>query len=106
MANGILLRHRSAQLGKINADLRAENNSAEPRGLLHFENRKEFVEPLLIKALRRHPHLRFGMPAVEVGGLFFQESHQMGRLRMARIATRNEYCIDARKLLENVAPFL
>ena len=66
MTDRIFSRNGAAQLQQARADLRAIDNPAEPGRLFVLQNADELVEPLLIEALRRDPHLRFGMIAMQV----------------------------------------
>jgi len=87
--------------------LRAEGNAIEP-GLRVgiFENVEEHIHPGFIEALRRHPHLRFGMEAVDVLLLLFEQRHQQLWLCVSGIAAGDKDGVDAGQSLEHISPFL
>ncbi len=96
---------RVAELIEAQANLRAVHNAGEPRRLV-LEDGEKLVHPRAGEALRRDPHLRLRVILLEVRGLLFQQGHQLGRLRVTGVAAGDEDGIDARQLLENLAPFL
>ena len=56
--------------------------------------------------LRRDPHLRLGVKAMQVGRLFFQERQEDRRVGVAGVAAGDEDGVDPRQLLEDVGPFV
>src|SRR5690349_17503884 len=89
VTDGITLGNRGAELGEAHADLRTENDAGQPRGSV-LEDAEKLIHPLAIEALRRNPHLRLWMVAVEYVRFFGEERHQVPGLGVARIAARDE----------------
>ena len=86
-----------AQPRQADANLRSKDDSAEPLWLLLIEDAKELVEPGLIEALWRNPHLCFGMEPMKGFGLFLEQGHQKFWLRVPGITTGNEDRIESRQ---------
>src|SRR3569833_3818887 len=63
-ANLVSLRHARPYLFDAAPYLRTEDDARQPAGLL-VQNPVEFVEPRLIDALRRSPHQRVRVEAVQ-----------------------------------------
>ena len=104
VAQGIFFRNRRAQLRQAQSHLRAEDHAAEPGRLFLVEDREEFIEPLLVEALRGNPHLRRGMKTAEHLRLLLQQRHQKFRPRVAGIAARHEHRVQPRQLFKHLAP--
>src|SRR5207247_10711277 len=72
----ILARNRGPQLRQAEAHLRAENNAAEPGGLLVWKDVEKLVRTLTAAALECNPHLRLGMIAAMGLRLLYQLRHR------------------------------
>ena len=105
VADGVARGHGGAQAGERDADLRSEDHAGEPGGLPVAQDGQELVEPRLVEALRRDPHLRARMVAMQDFGLLVEQGHQVFGRGVAGIAAGHEDGIDARQLAEDLAPF-
>ena len=83
-----------AQTGYIDPHLRPIDDPRKPGGLSSHKV-KEFFHPRFVERLGRNPHLGLRVVAVQVAGLFFKQRHQIFRLGVARIASRNKHRINA-----------
>src|SRR5690349_5019357 len=106
MADGILLRDQCPKARQAYANLWAIHHTAQPGGVLVLEDVDEFIKPFLVEALRRHPHLRLGMIAMQTFSLLLKEGHQELWAGVAGVTARNQDRVNARQLFENLAPFL
>ncbi len=103
-ADGVSLGDALAQFGQVDADLRAEDDAAEPWRLLVHQP-EELLHPGRVEALRRDPHRGLGVILAQVGGLLFEQGHQVARLGVSGVAAGDEDGVDAGKLAEDFAPF-
>src|SRR5579862_1492353 len=70
--DGILLWNLLSQRGQIHRILWAIDNAGKPGGAA-ADQAEELIHPCGVKALRRSPHLRFGMVLAQVSGLLFEQ---------------------------------
>ncbi len=76
---------------------------SQARLLVHQS--EELLHPGRVEALRGDPHGGFGVILAQVGGLLFEQGHQVARLGVSGVAAGDEDGVDAGELPEDLAPF-